>query len=231
MTDYEVLGRSHDLLIEDVAHVLLPGRGRDPSGYDLSEQSRERTIFTAGFYTEQRLADIGGIIVASGYKTPSDSNGDLWSPEDSPDEHFLGRPEADSMRLLLIQHGVGHAAIHVERHSIDSVTNFVNSENQGHFPDNRPTAIIAQREHLNRMVKLIAPKTLRREFLGIVVPEDGEPDHDSFFAALESRAVLLGIQPTTPDIVEKTYRRANHIWDGVNWIHAQQVRLKQALSR
>jgi hypothetical protein len=124
----------------------------------------------------------------------------------------MGIPEADAMRHGLLALGVLPAEIRVERHSIDTVTNFVRSEWEDHFGDTRPVAIVAQRSHLGRMLRIIAPRTLRRDYLGIVVPEDGQPDYESMLPRLMSRGILFRVNPNADDIVERTDRRASHAW-------------------
>jgi hypothetical protein len=218
MTSFTLLEGSPGLRPYEVAHVLLPGRGRNETGDGLSRSGEVRAQCAADFYIEQELDVQGGVVVASGYKTPADKRGDVWSPEDSS-ETFRGIPEAYAYRAFLMRRGIASTAIRVEPHSIDTVTNFARSEREGHFPDGRPAAIVGQEKHLERMLG-IASKTLKRDFLGVVVPEEGEPEPDSFWAKLESRAVLLGVHPNTPHIIGRTTLLAQSIWTGVNGIHA-----------
>jgi hypothetical protein len=87
----------------------------------------------------------------------------------------------------------------------------------GHFfNDDRPVAIIAQQSHLRRILEVVAAKTLRRDFIGVVVPEKGEADSDGFVPRLVSRVVLWGISTDTPGAVEIAHRRAVAIWRIVN---------------
>jgi hypothetical protein len=217
MSTFEVMEGSPGLRTDEIAHVLSPGRGRNETGDGLSPKSLERVMYAADFFIAQELEAGGGVMLASGYKTPADKAGRPWSPEegfnptDDNKEVFCGIPEAYSAGEVWLKRGISRAAIRVEPRSIDTATNFARSEREGHFPDERPVAIAAQEAHLERMIRRIAPKTLRREFLGIVVPEGDQPDDDSFFAELESRAVLLGVNPNTPHIVGRTTFLANTI--------------------
>jgi len=225
MINFALTEGSPGLDLKDVAHILLPGRGRNENGNGLSRSGERRALWAAEFFVEQDLASKGGVIVASGYKTPADKAGDLWSPEDS-DEVFTGVPEAYAYRDFLLKCRIGDTAIRiqpcsirVEPHSIDTVTNLVRSEKEGHFPDNRPVAVVAQRNHLARTLE-IADKVLDRPFMGIVVPEQGIGEPDSTWAQLASRAVLLGIHPNTARIVRRTTSRAERIWSAVNGAQA-----------
>ena len=216
MFTYEVLEGTPGLSINDVAHVMLPGRGRDATGNDLSQQTFNRVVIGAELFFDQRLEEKDGVIVCSGNKTPSDRNGERgWHPEDS-NEQFIGVPEADSMRKVLRKLGIADSLIRVERHSIDTVTNFANTEAENHFGegDKRPVAIIAQEQHLNRMIKKIAPRTLRRDFMGIIVPEIGEIDRDGRGALLASQVVLRGVDlyMSAEEVARKTQRNADQIW-------------------
>jgi hypothetical protein len=186
MLTYEVLEGTPGLSINDVAHVMLPGRGRDSTGHELSQKSFDRVVVGAEFFFDHSLEQNDGVIVCSGYKTPLDRNGERgWHPEDS-NEKFIGVPEADSMRRVLRERWIPDSAIRVERHSIDTVTNFTYTEAGDYFGegDKRPVAIVAQEQHLDRMINTIAPRTLRRDFMGIIVPEIGDIDKDGRGALL-----------------------------------------------
>jgi hypothetical protein len=169
----------------------------------------------AKFYEHQRLEHQKGVIVCSGYKTPGDINGDPWSPPGSI-EQYAGVPEADSMRNLLLTCGIPDKSIRVERNSIDTVTNFLRVEEGDYFGDDRPVAIIAQRAHLLRIMEVVAEKTLRRDFIGVVVPEEGQADTDGFLPRAVSKAVLLGIMPKKPGAAQRAHHRAAAIWRIVN---------------
>jgi hypothetical protein len=218
MTNFEIVEGSPGLRADEVVHVFIPGRGRNSTGDGLTTSGANRAELAAKFYIEQALEMRNGVIVPAGYKTPAENNGAPWSPEDNPSEVFIGIPEAELMRRYLIARGIGATTIRAERYSIDTVTNFVYAERGGYFPDDRPVAIVAQEEHLDRMLKIIAPRTLRRDYLGVVVPETGpDKEHDSFLARIFSRSALLGITPETENAVETTTRRVNGMWTGVNF--------------
>jgi hypothetical protein len=216
MATFEILDGSIGLTVDEVAHVIVPGRGRNANGDGLSIHSLERADFAATFYLSQQLENSGGIIIPSGYKSPADKSGEVWAPINQKTDVYRGVPEAESMRLLLLKRGIGETAISVERNSFDTVTNFVYCENKGHFPDDRPVAIVAQEQQLERIIEVIAPKTLRRDYLGIVVPEGEVIDRDTVFAKIVSFIVLVGIKPDSNKIIEKTTSRASKIWSIVN---------------
>ena len=216
---YQTIDGTSGLKIEDVAHVLVPGRGRNEYGDGLSCQSFERVNFAASFFIEQELEIYGGVIVPSGYKTPPDRTGEPWTAPDEDQKTYVGLPEAESMKRILLSRKIGETAVRVERDSFDTATNFVYAENGGYFPDDRPVAIVAQERHLERMLKIIAPKTLRREYIGIVVPEGEVKDGDrlaakiqAILAMAESYYVLRGINPDSTDIIDETTKRANKAW-------------------
>jgi hypothetical protein len=120
-------------------------------------------------------------------------------------------PEADIMRAELVKMGVHGYDVHVERHSIDTATNFLRSESEGHFGDSRPVAIVAQAAHLRRMLSVIAPRTLCRPYLGIVVPETMQAN-ESRLTSVASRLVLTHLPESTEEAVKLAERRSRRIW-------------------
>ncbi|HEX8182504.1 MAG TPA: ElyC/SanA/YdcF family protein [Candidatus Saccharimonadales bacterium] len=223
MNTYDIMPGTPGLSIDEIAHVIIPGRGRDESGNGLSEHSIARAKHSAEFYNDHKLERKMGYLVCTGYKTPAENKGVAWSPEDTPDEVYVGVPEADSIKQVLLSQKVNPARIAVERRSIDTVTNFTFSEDGGYFGPNdaRPVAIVAQLAHLERMIDVIAPKTLRRDYLGIIVPEDGEPETDSIpYAKLISKILLTGINPYKKDAAQITARRAVKAWHIANSIRS-----------
>ena len=119
MSEYGFAEGTPGVRHEDVAHLLVPGRERSPDGMDLSEHSIGR-VDTAGAFYYDHMESEEGLIVCSGYKTPSDHNGRTWmSPRGV---HYQGRPEGYSMRVRLIgRHGIPSSRIRVEPDSIDTV--------------------------------------------------------------------------------------------------------------
>lgn len=190
----------------DVAHVLVPGCGRDMTGRHLNAASHARVVLAAELFHRNNLT---GRVVCSGYRTPGDTNGGTWS---QGGETFVGVPEADAMRFELLTMDVPDPAIAVERHSVDTVTNLVRVEREGHFGDGRPVAIVAQESHLARILRIIAPRTLRRAYLGVVVSEHGEPDKDGLWPAVVSWLVLRGVYSDTEDAIRITDRRIGRVW-------------------
>lgn len=194
----------------DLAHVLVPGRGRDDSGTGLSPDARDR-VATARMLYDLAVRPNRGRIICSGYKSPADAKGENWSPADTPGEVFRGIPEADIMRAELIRLGVPGSDVYAERRSIDTVTNFLRSEREGWFGDTRPVAIVAQRSHLRRMLRVIAPRTLRRPYLGVVVPE-AEEGAESPLASLVSACILTGLPAADQRAIRVAQRRAERLW-------------------
>src|SRR5882762_4785672 len=135
MSNFELVPGTPGLTLDDVAHIIVPGGGRRRDGDVLSAASLDRVHLAGSVYSRQRLDRRAGRIVCSGYKTPADSRGARWSPADAPTEFFSGIPEADLMRQVLVSLGMRADSIRVERHSVDTVTNFARAEAEGHFGD------------------------------------------------------------------------------------------------
>ena len=115
------------------------------------------------------------------------------------------------MRAQLISLGVDEQDIYAERQSIDTATNFLRSELEGYFGDSRPVAIVAQRSHLNRILRIVAPRTLRRPYLGVPVHEEIESG-ESPAASIVSAAVLAWLPDSTDKAIAVAQRRATLIW-------------------
>jgi uncharacterized SAM-binding protein YcdF (DUF218 family) len=208
--DLEIADGTANLSLNQVAHVIVPGRGRSSSGFGLSEDAAKRIKVARALY-DLVVKPNGGRIVCSGYKSPADSKGVNWSPPDSPHEVFRGMPEADIMRDKLIDLGVNEQHIFIERHSIDTATNFLRSELEGHFGDTRPVAIVAQSSHLRRILTIIAPRTLRRPYLGVPIQEAiGSTENP--VANLVSTCVLACLPDQTDKAIAIAQRRAAVLW-------------------
>jgi hypothetical protein len=205
---FEVVAGTPGVSLGDVKQVLVPGRGRDEDGFGLTPDGAARVHMAAALRSGP-LQD--GRIVCSGYRSPVDDKGKPWSSPDAPGEVFRGRPEADAMRAELLQLGIPDACIRVERHSVDTVTNLLRSEHEGHFDDGGPVVIVAQRGHLLRILRIVAPRTLRRPYLGVVVPER-EPMPESPAADMVSRLVSARLPPDPRRAVGIATRRAERIW-------------------
>ena len=132
-------------------------------------------------------------------------------------------PEAEAIlaERELVRMGIPAERIHPERHSIDSATNLANVEAEGLLPADDPVAIVAHRRHLDRILTLIASKTLRRDYLGVVVPRpDSWPEEpESFAARVATRAILFGVSKNTPDAATKITKRAQRAWSIANRIY------------
>ncbi|MEV6306857.1 ElyC/SanA/YdcF family protein [Actinoplanes sp. NPDC051861] len=196
---FEVLPGTPGLTLASVAHVLVPGHGRNASASALTPGGEARCRLAAS------LA-LPGVIVCAGYKSPIDHKGTPFAAASG--EVFRGVPEADLMRAWLVAAGVPEHVIRVERHSVDTVTNLLRAEYEGHFGDNRPVAIIAQRGHLRRILTL-APRLLRRPFLGVVVPG---PTRENPLATPLSRLISAHLPPDPTAAIQTATHRAERLW-------------------
>ncbi|HUD10630.1 MAG TPA: ElyC/SanA/YdcF family protein [Candidatus Saccharimonadales bacterium] len=200
--------------VDDVAHLIIPGLYRSSDGTGLHEFSEQRVVTASEFYKGQVLVEKSGLIICSGYKNPADQYGEPWWDEDG--KEYQGVPEAVGMRHSLIDnHGIPASAIRTEVESIDTVTNFTNSQEL--LPDDRPVGIVAQEQHLDRIMKIIAPKTMRNDYLGIVVPElsDMVADESALkntLIRLASHYIVRGLTPNTPHSSEIAATRAMLAW-------------------
>lgn len=207
---FRIIMGTAGLTLHDVAHVLVPGRGRDDTGHGLTDEALDRVTVARELYDDV-VSPAGGRIVCSGYKSPIDRKGAPWSPRGAPDQVFTGVPEADLMKRELVRLGVPAGAVSAERHSIDTVTNFLRSELEDHFGDDRPVAIVAQADHLRRIIDVIAPRTLRRGFLGVVVPQD-RPVAESPLVTLASRIIVARLPDEPHGAIVRATARANLVW-------------------
>jgi hypothetical protein len=208
--EFEVLSGTRGLTLDQVTHLLVPGRGRDAAGFGLTPEGSARVDLAAALFGEI-VGARGGRIVCAGYKSPADGKGAAWTTPEAPGETFRGRPEADAMRASLIACGLEPDSVRAERHSIDTVTNLLRAESEHHFGDSRPVAIISQRAHLRRILTVIAPRTLRRPYLGVVVPEPVPlPEHP--LTALVSRLTVTGLPPDPARACAAAHRRAELLW-------------------
>ncbi|GAA4964130.1 YdcF family protein [Actinoplanes utahensis] len=207
--EFEVLAGSHGLVLDEVAHVLVPGHGRDPDATGLTPAGADRCRTALALH--ERLGR-GGLIVCAGYKSPVDGKGADWTAPDAPGETFRGVPEADLMRSYLMAAGADPAVIRVERHSVDTVTNLLRAEHEGHFGDGRPVAIVAQRGHLRRILSAVAPRTLRRPYLGVVVPAAGRA-RENLLATPVSRLISASLPADPLAAIAEATRRSELLWN------------------
>jgi hypothetical protein len=217
-----------DLEISQVGYLLVPGRGRQNNGTTLTIPGEARVTHAAEIYHSGLLPEDFGKIVVSGYKTPAEQDSEPWTGEEVEGE-YEGIPEAVLMYRSLVRYAVPRSAIAIEPDSTTTINNFARCEADGYFgdSDDRPVGIIAQRDHLKRMVAIIAPHILRRKYVGIPVPEvPGHEDSEGLAVSLLSRIELLGIRPDTPDLRAITERRSHAVWKGV----LAATRLKAALT-
>ncbi|GAA0573727.1 hypothetical protein GCM10010172_67940 [Paractinoplanes ferrugineus] len=212
--DLDIVPGTSGLRLDDVAHVLVPGRGRDGSGFGLTAESLDR-LTVAGQLFERVVRPAAGRIVCAGYKSPGDRTGTEWRSPEPPHRVFLGIPEGELMRRELVSRGLPPEAVRAECASVETVTNFLRAESGGYFGDRRPVAIVAQPDHLRRIMSVIAPRTLRRPYLGVLVPQR-PPRTEPWAATLASR-LIAAVLPADPRLAtERATTRAELIWRIVN---------------
>lgn len=202
--EFEVLPGTPGLSLDGVAHVLVPGHGRnqDASGLTPGGADRCRVALAVHHALSRR-----GLVVCSGYKSPADRKGAVVHIGAGT---FRGVPEADLMRDWLLAAGADPAVLRVERHSVDTVTNLLRAEHEGHFGDDRPVAIVAQRGHLRRILSVVAPRTLRRPHLGVVVP--GGAERENPLAVPMSRLIAAGLPTDPAAAIGAATARAERLW-------------------
>ncbi len=196
--------------LDQVAHILVPGRGRDAAGFDLTPAAAARVAVAAALFREV-VGERGGRVVCAGYKSPADDKGTPWTTPEAPGETFRGRPEADAMREALINSGLDPSSVRAERHSVDTVTNLLRAEGESHFGDQRPVAIVSQRAHLRRILGVIAPRALLRPYVGIVVP-DFDVDRENPLTTLVSRVIVTALPRDPARAIAVADRRATRLW-------------------
>jgi hypothetical protein len=224
----ETIPGTPGVAIDDVTQLLVPGRGRDPTGMGLSPESAARYAFAAAFFREHKLLERGGTIVCVGYKTPRDHSGEPWT--DPEGTVYQGVPEAISGAQLLIEEGVPKECIRVEYKSQDTPDNFVRGRDL--LDRNRAAGIAAQEGHLLRMINVIAGRTLYPDipYIGLVVPEDGTPAPDSLAATLHSRFVLRNMTHDDPELIEITERRSELAWRALLTVERAALGAKRVLA-
>jgi hypothetical protein len=229
-----------DIELEDVTHLFVPGRGRGEDGAALNECSEAGAAYAATLYEQLGLEAVGGMVICSGYKTPSDENGDLWQPPQDPEKlwtprqgqnraEYQGIPEAWLLRKQLVERGVGSCAVRAELNSTDTVSNFTYSEAGEFFSDRRPVGLVAGAAHLQRMMDIIAPRTLDRPYIGLPLPDASRGNsRDGRVHRLSSRYVTYGMHPGDPENAAKGDHRSAQVWHTVlNLQHAKQMLTRQ----
>lgn len=205
--DFKVLSGTPGLTLNQVAHILVPGYGRSADGTGLNPGGADRCRIALTLHRHLER----GVIVCAGYKSPVDGKGEAWTTPAAPGETFRGVPEADLMRDWLLAEGADPDVIRVERRSIDTVTNLLRAEHEGHFGDRRPVAIVAQHGHLKRILTVVAPRTLRRAYLGVVVPAPG-PARENPLAGVVSRVICAFLPADPAAAIATASRRAEGVW-------------------
>jgi hypothetical protein len=208
--EFVIAAGTRDLRLGDVAHVMVPGRGRDQTGFGLSADALDRLTVARELY-DHITGPASGRIVCAGYKSPNDNAGTPWRSGEPPYRVFTGMPEGELMKRELVSRGVPAAAIGAECSSIETVTNFLHAENGGYFGDQRPVAVVAQADHLRRIMSVIAPRTLRRPYLGVVVPQR-LPGSEPWAATLASMLIVVALPKDPSAAVDRATSRANLVW-------------------
>ncbi|WP_430789795.1 YdcF family protein [Actinoplanes sp. G11-F43] len=199
--EFDLLPGTPGLTLDQVEHVLVPGYGRSGDGTGLTPGGLDRC--RTGLDLHRHLGR--GMIVCSGYKSPADGQG---RPHVVGGVTFQGVPEADLMRTWLLAAGAPAEAVRAERHSIDTVTNLLRSDPL--FGDDRPVAIVSHRPHLQRILGVIAPRTLRRPYLGVVVPAEVSVPERPLITVL-SWLISTGLPPG-PAAADVATRRSERLW-------------------
>ncbi|HSX17111.1 MAG TPA: hypothetical protein VLH86_03365 [Patescibacteria group bacterium] len=216
------------VLPEQVTQLFVPGRGRADDGIELSEASAARFEYAADFFVTHNLLERGGQIVCSGYKTPRDFNGEPWV-DPTTGIVYQGVPEAISGASILLGRGIPAECIKVEPNAVDSPGNFVLGRKL--LRPGEATGVVAQAGHLERMLNQIAARTISQPYVGLVVPETPNPDHDSPIAAAHSAYILRGMTPDNPDLQAITEARSARAWRVVLAAEALVKLLRKAPSR
>lgn len=60
---FDLVVGSLGLLPDEIAHVMIPGRGRSADGMDLSSKSNDRVQTAGDFYEAAELEQKNGVIV------------------------------------------------------------------------------------------------------------------------------------------------------------------------
>jgi hypothetical protein len=207
---FRTVAGTDGLGFDSVVHVLVPGRGRDHTGFGLNAGALDRVAVAKALF-DRVVQRAHGRVVCSGYKSPMDFQGAPWHSDDAPQRTYRGVPEAELMRRELLRQGVPADVVRAECESIDTVTNFLRAELEGHFGDDRPVAIVAQEHHLDRMISVIAPRTLRRPYLGVIVPEK-DPRAESPLATLASKLIVTALPQKPGRAIHQATVRAEWIW-------------------
>jgi hypothetical protein len=218
---FDFMGASAiDVTHAPAVHLLIPGGGRESNGVESSPIGIARVETAANFFWHQHLLGKSGLVVSSGYKSLGEAPAGRQYIEEIRCRTD-GIPEAVMSDRLLGVLGVPKEVRRIEWQSIDTTTNFAFSRLL--LPDDDvPLGIVSQEGHLERILRHIAPKTLDRDFFGVVVPELNEckPEQDRALAGIFSRAVLAGITPHTPNMDTKVARRAQVGWGVMKIIRA-----------
>lgn len=195
---------------QDIAHLLIPGRDRSPDGMGIGATTEQRVATAADFFIGHSLAEGGGIAILTGYKSLDDKRGEVW--ESPTGQTFRGVPEAWAMQQDLVGRGVPPAHVAVEPNAIDTVTGFVYS--QSLLRDERPVGIVAQEQQLERILDVVAERTMHAPYVGIVAPElpDGPIDKDTIAERLASQYIARRLVPGHPLNYELATGRATRVF-------------------
>jgi uncharacterized SAM-binding protein YcdF (DUF218 family) len=213
MAKIVVMPGTPGLQLHEVAHILPIGRGRDKTGYWISDFTVARVEYAAMVYNLLGLARVNGRFCCSGGATPFDTNGEPWWHM-MREQYYNGRPEAVSMAEIAHKLGIPSCHVREEPDSWDTVTNIVFTEKRRLLGDDRPMAIVAHEAHLERALK-VAKRIARRPYLGIVVPEGMRRDRDGLAARLATHAMLFGLHPYMQgkyDVYDKACRQSQIVW-------------------
>lgn len=246
-TNYETMDGTPGIGLEDAAHVMVVGAGRNGDGTGLNPRGLQRLVTAACFYADHNLAERDGRMLLSSYRTPADRNGKPWQPPaDDPTEpqwltdgpnmpaKFQGVPESYSFhtvlesisQALITKYGrdVPRLQRRLDPVTIDTTLNFglaaARSDAIFGEGDKRPVAIVAQDEgHLERAL-WIAGKTLHRPSVGMIAPQvKGAELRESPMPLLFGRVALFGLNKDLPpdELYRRLTKRVDLMWRAILW--------------
>jgi hypothetical protein len=225
---YDPLG----VTAEQAAHIVILGYGRAKNGMESSDAGLHRADFGAlaylGLDRDLLHDDAGqeapGVFASLGYKSPGDTMGKgvLWTPSDTEDPNqqygpFQGVPESYLLDArvedinpeleVIFGRGISPKNRRREAVSFTTPTNITEMEAQKILGegDERPVIFVGQQKHVEDTIDNVAPKTARRDYLGLVVPVIGGTNNDSGFSRLARKPMIVGLSSkrgATPETEE-----------------------------
>ena len=100
--EFKVIEGPNAVRLEDVAHAQILGRGRVDNGMDIDPRCVPRVNTGAAFY-HQNMANGTGSVLCSGYKTPADKDGGIWTASNENGLFLQGLNESFKALLQLTE--------------------------------------------------------------------------------------------------------------------------------